>query len=95
MKYLKAKTKSYKGKLTQIFTIIFNSVFIVSKNYYLQVFLEECKYVAKNKNMPEDISDNREIYFDGSDGKNCDGENSDEENFKKEYSNEENFNEQN
>ena len=59
------------------------------------MFLEECKYVAKGKNMPEDINENREIYFDGSDGENCDGENSDEKNFKKEYSNEENFDEQN
>ena len=35
MKYLNAKTKFYKGKLTQIFTIMFNSVFIASENYYL------------------------------------------------------------
>ena len=45
--------------------------------------------------MPEDINENREIYFDGSDGENCDGENSDEKNFKTEYSIEQNFDEQN
>ena len=29
-----------------------NSVFRASKNYYLQVFLEESKYVVKDKKMP-------------------------------------------
>ena len=28
------------------------------KNYYPQVFLEECKYFVKEKNMSENIIDN-------------------------------------
>ena len=29
--------------------ILINSVFKIDKNYYPQVFLEECKYTAKEK----------------------------------------------
>ena len=36
-----------------------DSVFRTGKNYYLQVFLEECKYViSKKKKLPEYITDN-------------------------------------
>ena len=38
--------------------ILINSVFRTGKNYYPQVFLEQCKYVAKEKKMPEYITDN-------------------------------------
>ena len=31
--------------------ILIDSVFRTGKNYYLQVFLGECKYVAKEKKM--------------------------------------------
>ena len=64
-KYLKAKIKPYKEKSTQIFIIIkyqkkiedlirlsvilIDSVFRTGKNYYPEVFLEECKYVVKEK----------------------------------------------
>ena len=64
-KYLKAKIKSYNGKINTNFhntkitregsqficlsVILINSVFKTSKNYYPQVFLEECKYVVKKK----------------------------------------------
>ena len=51
-KHLKTKIKPYKGKSKQIFTIMVDSVFRTSKNYYLQVFLEEWKYVVKDKKMP-------------------------------------------
>ena len=62
-KYLKAKIKSYNGKINTNFhndkipkegsqciclsVILINSVFRTSKNYYPEMFLEECKYVVK------------------------------------------------
>ena len=64
-KYLKAKIKSYNGKINANFhdnkipkegsqficlsVILIDSVFRTGKNYYPQVFLEECKYVIKEK----------------------------------------------
>ena len=61
-----------------------DSVFTTGKNYY-QVFLEECKYIVKEKKMPEYITDNIEI-------SNSDGEDSGEKNSNIENSNEENSN---
>ena len=65
-KYLKAKIKSYNGKINTNFhnnkmakedsqficlwVIFIDSVFKTGKNYYPQVFLEERKYVIKEKN---------------------------------------------
>ena len=49
------------------------------------MFLEECKYVVKEKKIPRYIIDDTKISSD-SDKENSDRENSDEEN-----SNEENF----
>ena len=61
---LKAKIKSYNGKVNTNFhdneipkgsqficlsVILIDSVFRTGKNYYRQVFLEECNYVAKEK----------------------------------------------
>ena len=78
-------------KSTQIFTIIkyqkkvlficlsvilINSVLRTCKNYYAQVFLEECKYVAKEKKIHKYIIDDIEIFSDS------DEENSDEKNLK-------------
>ena len=37
------------------------SVFRTGKKYYPQVFLGECKYVVKEKKMPEYITDNIDI----------------------------------
>ena len=51
------------------------------------MFLEECKYVAKGKNMSKYITDEIEI---SSDEQNYNEENSDEENFNEEDSDEEN-----
>ena len=65
------------------------SVFRTGKNYYLQVFLQECKYVAKDRKMPEYITDNIETSSDSH------IEDSDEENSNEENSNEENFDEEN
>ena len=64
-KYLKAKMKSYNGKIDTNFhnnripkegsqfifllVILIDYVFRTGKNYYPQVFLEECKYVVKEK----------------------------------------------
>ena len=71
-----------------------DSVFRTGKNYYPQVFLEECKYVVKEKKMPKFITDNIEISSD-SDREHSDGENSDEDNSREENSDEENFDEGN
>ena len=89
-KYLKTKMKSYNGKINTNFhnnkipkegsqciclsVILINSVFRTSKNYYPEMFLEECKYVVKSKNMSKYIIDDMEIFSDS------DRENSDEEN---------------
>ena len=54
------------------------------------MFLEECKYVAKEKRMPEYITDDLEISDDDSER-----EDSDEESSNKENSVKENFNEKN
>ena len=67
-KYLKAKIKSYNGKINTNFhnnkipkgssqyiclsVILLHSGFRTGKNYSPQVFLEECKYVVKEKKIP-------------------------------------------
>ena len=43
---------------------MFDSVFRTGKNYYPQVFLEECKYVVKEKKIPKYIIDDIEISSD-------------------------------
>ena len=64
-KYLKAKIKSNNGKINTSFrnnkipkedpqyvclsVILMDSVFRIGQNYYPQVFLEECKFVVKEK----------------------------------------------
>ena len=60
-----------------------NFVFRIGKNYYSQVFLEEFKYVVKEKKIPKYIIDDREISFD-SDKSNYDEENSSEDNSEEE-----------
>ena len=99
-KYLKAKIKSYNGKINtafynnkitnegsqQIFLSVFliDSVFKTGKSYYPQVFLEECKYVVKEKKISKYIIHETEISEISSDSdrinsdeKSCDEENSD------------------
>ena len=72
-KYLKTKIKSYKGNINGnvhgdkipkqgsqcicLSVILIDSVYRTAKNYYPQVFLEECKYVVKEKKMLEYITD--------------------------------------
>ena len=53
------------------------------------MFLEECKYVAKEKKIPKYIIDDKEVSSDS------DGENSDEENSDRKNSNEKNSDEEN
>ena len=76
-KCLKAKMKSYNRKINTNFhnneipkegsqyiclsVILIDSVFRTGENYYPQVFLEECKYVAKEKKISKYIIDDTEI----------------------------------
>ena len=94
---LKAKIKSYNGKIINNFNnnkipkegsqficlsvLLIDSVFRTGKNYYPQMLIEECKYVVKEKKMPKHITENIEISSD-SDRENSDEENSNEENLK-------------
>ena len=66
-----------------------DSDFRTGKNYYPRVFLEECKYIVKEKKMPEYISDEIEISC------NSERKDSDEENLHEEDSGEEHFDEEN
>ena len=75
-KYLKTKIKSYKGKININFNnkkipkecsqcnclsvILINSISETGKNYYPQVFLEECNMLSKKK-MPEYITDDIKV----------------------------------
>ena len=104
-KYLKAKIKSYNGKISTNFhdnkipkegsqliclsVILINSVFRTGKNYYPRVFLEECKFVVKEKMIPKYIIDDTEI------SSNSDKENFEEESSYKESSSKENSDEEN
>ena len=65
----------YQKKVLNIFylsVILIDSVYKTGKNYYPQLFLEECKYVVKEKKMPEYITDNIEISSNASDEENSD-----------------------
>ena len=42
--------------------ILIDSVYRTARNYYPQVFLEECKYVVGEKKMPEYITDDRHFF---------------------------------
>ena len=70
-----------------------DSVSRTGNNYYLQVLLEECKYVLNEKKMSKYIIDDIEISSD-SDRENSHEENSNEENFDEENSHEENSDEE-
>ena len=88
-KYSKTKIISYDGRKNTNFhnnemfkegshcvyssVILIDSVFKMAKNYYLQVYLEECKYVVKENMMNKFINDELEISFDDSDNSDdCD-----------------------
>ena len=66
-----------------------DSVFRIAKNYYPQVFVEECKYIVKEKKMPKYITLMTKISSDF-DREDSNKENSNEGNSDKENSTEEN-----
>ena len=83
IKYLKTKIKSYKGKVntnfhnneipkkgsqsTFLLVIFIDSCFRTGRNYYPQVFLQECKYLVKEIKMHGNITDNMETSSEDSD----------------------------
>ena len=91
-KYLKTEIEPYQGKISTNFpsdkiqkqgsqyiclsVIFIDSVHRTGKNCYPQVFLEECKYVVKEKMMPGQINVTIETSSDDSDEENFDEENS-------------------
>ena len=95
-KYIKTEIKSYEEKINANFqgdkvpkkgsqyiclsVILINSVFRTGKNYYPQVFLEECKYVVKVKKLAKYIIKDTEISSDQSNTEDSDEENSEKEN---------------
>ena len=46
--------------------ILIDSVIKMGKNYFSQIFLEECKYIVKERKMTTYITDDLEIYSDDS-----------------------------
>ena len=107
-KYLKAKTKSYYGKIKTnshdskipkersqfiyLSLILIDAVIKTGKNYSLQVFLEECKNVIKEEKILKYIIDDVEFSSDSNE------ENSDEQILEKlqtEKNSEENSNDEN
>ena len=79
---------NYQNKGSQfvcLSVVLIDSVFRAGKNCYLQVFLEEFKYVAKEKKMAGYITDNKETSSE------FDREDSDEENYNEENSDEKNL----
>ena len=82
------KLKSYNGKVirnfhnnkipkegSQCICLLVVSVFRTGQNYNPQLFLEKCKYVAKEKKMAVDITVDIETYYDDSDRENSGEEN--------------------
>ena len=79
-KHLKAKIKSYEGKININFNndtmpkesspciclsiVLIDSVFKMGKKYYPPVFLEECKYIVKEKRATKYINEDLEISSD-------------------------------
>ena len=72
--------------------ILIDSVFKISKNYYLQAFIEESKYLLKKNKIPKYIIDEISSNSDreDSDEEISNVENSDEKNSDQEISDEEN-----
>ena len=61
--------------------IVIDSTFRKDKNHYLEVFLEECKYVVKEKRMSKYVTDDINISSGDSDRQHSnysDNENSNE-----------------
>ena len=49
-----------------------DAVYRIGKDYYPQVFFNECKYVVKEKKMSKFITDDIKVSSDDSDGENSD-----------------------
>ena len=49
-----------------------DAVYRKGKDYYPQVFFNECKYVVKEKKMSKFITDDIKVSSDDSDGENSD-----------------------
>ena len=97
-KYLKAKINFHNNKILKegsqfvflfLSVLLIDPVFRTGKNYYPEVFLEECKYVIKEKKIAEYITEDIKIYCDSnwedSDKKSSSEENSDKEKFDEDY----------
>ena len=89
-KFIKTKIKSYEGKINSEFhcnkvpkegSFLIDSVIRAGKNYYPQVFLEECKYFVEEKKMPKYIIKNIETSSDESDEEDSDEENSNKKSY--------------
>ena len=52
--------------------VFIDSVFIMGNNCYTQAFLEECKYIAKEKEVTRHITEGLEISSDDSNEENSD-----------------------
>ena len=61
-----------------LLVILISSVFRTVKSYYLQVFLEKCKYVVKKKKILEYITEDIKFFSDDFDREGSDEENSNE-----------------
>ena len=84
-KIYKSKLKFFNGKINKHFhnnkkskegswficlsVILIDSVYKKDEKLYPRVFLEECKYVVKEKMKSKFITDNIEVSSDDSDGK--------------------------
>ena len=68
-----------------LLVLLLDSLYKKENKYYLQVFLEECKYVYKEKknSIKNFITDEVEISSDDSGEKNSDEKNSDEKILRK------------
>ena len=64
------KIPKYSSRCNCLSVILIDSVFRTGKNYYPQVFLEEDKYIVKEKKMTKYITDAIEMYSDDSDEEN-------------------------
>ena len=96
-KYIKTKIKTnfHGDKLPKkgsqyicLLAILIDSVFRTGKNYYPQLFLEECKYDVKEKKMSKYIIEDLEYSSDESDKEDSKKKNSNEENSDEEISKE-------
>ena len=62
-----------------VWLVLINFVFKMGKNHYIQVLLEECKYIVKEKEVARRITEDLEMPSNKSEQENSHEENSDEE----------------